>query len=131
MSPSDLRSLAQNVGSWGKSGSRFQATGGPLLAKPGLMHCSILVSSRPTKVRRAAPWRRMQEQLVETERERDRAPTPCAAKERKRHDLLRPNGIGPTFAAILVIFKLADVTVSRGRKSSHPEGCGGKPFQRR
>jgi len=43
----------------------------------------------------------VQEQLVETEHERDQAPTPCAATERKRHDLLRLNGIGPTFAAIL------------------------------
>jgi len=43
----------------------------------------------------------VQEQLVETERERDQAPTPCAATERKRHDLLRLNGIGPTISAIL------------------------------
>ena len=43
----------------------------------------------------------VQEQLVEVEHERDQAPTPCAATERKRHDLLRLNGIGPTFSAIL------------------------------
>jgi transposase len=43
----------------------------------------------------------VQEQLVEVEHERDLAPTPCAATERKRHDLLRLNGIGPTFSAIL------------------------------
>ena len=43
----------------------------------------------------------MQEQLVETEHERDQAPTPRAATQRKRHDLLRLNGIGPTFSAIL------------------------------
>jgi len=43
----------------------------------------------------------VQEQLVEIECERDREPTPCAATERKRHDLLRLNGIGPTIAAIL------------------------------
>ncbi len=43
----------------------------------------------------------VQEQLVEVERERDLAPTPCEATERKRHDLLRLNGIGPTFAAVL------------------------------
>jgi transposase len=43
----------------------------------------------------------VQEQLVEVEHERDQAPTPCAATERKRHDLLRLNGIGPTFAAVL------------------------------
>ena len=43
----------------------------------------------------------VQAQIVEVERERDKAPTPCAATERKRHDLLRLNGIGPTIAAIL------------------------------
>jgi len=43
----------------------------------------------------------VQEQLVEIEHERDQAPTPCAATERKRHDLLRLNGIGPTVSAIL------------------------------
>ena len=43
----------------------------------------------------------VQEQLVEIEHERDQAPTPCAATERKRHDLLRLNGIGPTIAAVL------------------------------
>jgi len=43
----------------------------------------------------------VQEQLVEIEHERDQAPTPCAATERKRHDLLRLSGIGPTISAIL------------------------------
>ena len=43
----------------------------------------------------------VQEQLVEVEHERDQAPTPCAATERKRHDLLRLNGIGPTISATL------------------------------
>ncbi len=43
----------------------------------------------------------MQAQLVEIEHERDQAPTPCAATERKRHDLLRLNGIGPALSAIL------------------------------
>jgi len=43
----------------------------------------------------------VQQQLVEVEHERDLAPTPCAATERKRHDLLRLNGIGPTISAIL------------------------------
>ena len=43
----------------------------------------------------------VQEQLVEIEHERDQAPTPCAGTERKRHDLLRLNGIGPTISAIL------------------------------
>ncbi len=41
----------------------------------------------------------LQAQIVEIERERDHAP--CAATERKRHDLLRLKGIGPTFSAIL------------------------------
>jgi transposase len=43
----------------------------------------------------------VQAQLVEIERERDRAPTPCAATERKRHQLLRLNGIGAASAPIL------------------------------
>jgi transposase len=43
----------------------------------------------------------VQEQFVEIERERDLAPTPCEATERKRHELLRLKGIGPTFAAVL------------------------------
>jgi len=43
----------------------------------------------------------VQEQLREIERERDRAPTPCAATERKRHQLLRLNGIGVASAPIL------------------------------
>jgi len=43
----------------------------------------------------------VQEQLVEVERERGLAPTPCQATERKRHELLRLKGIGPTFAAVL------------------------------
>ncbi len=43
----------------------------------------------------------VQEQVVEIERERDLAPTPCAATERKRHQLLRLNGIGVASAAIL------------------------------
>jgi transposase len=43
----------------------------------------------------------VQEQLVEVEHERDQAPTPCATTERKRHDLLRLNGIGPTISATL------------------------------
>jgi len=51
--------------------------------------------------REIARLAQVQAQIVEVERERDQAPTPCAATERKRHDLLRLNGIGPTFAAIL------------------------------
>jgi transposase len=43
----------------------------------------------------------VQEQLVEVERERDLALTPCEATERKRHELLRLKGIGPTLSAVL------------------------------
>lgn len=43
----------------------------------------------------------VQEQLREIERERDLAPTPCQATERKRHQLLRLNGIGVASAPIL------------------------------
>jgi transposase len=43
----------------------------------------------------------VQTQLVAIERERDSAPTPCGATERKRRDLLRLNGIGPALSAIL------------------------------
>ncbi len=43
----------------------------------------------------------VQEQLRAIERECDQAPTPCEATERKRHQLLRLNGIGPVSASIL------------------------------
>ena len=47
----------------------------------------------------------MQEQIVEIERERDLAPTPCAATERttgrKRRQLLLLNGIGEPSAPVL------------------------------
>ena len=43
----------------------------------------------------------VQEQLREIERERDLAPTSCLAIERKRHQLLRLNGIGAVSASIL------------------------------
>jgi transposase len=43
----------------------------------------------------------VQEQIAEIERERDLAPTPCAAAERKRHQLLCLNGIGQATAPIL------------------------------
>ncbi len=43
----------------------------------------------------------VQEQIVDVERERDLAPTPCAATERKRHQLIRLNGIGVASAAVL------------------------------
>ncbi len=43
----------------------------------------------------------VQQQVREIERERDLAPTPCETTERKRHQLLCLNGIGPVGAAIL------------------------------
>ena len=43
----------------------------------------------------------VQAQLVAIERERDTAPTPCEATERKRHQLLRLKGIGPTLSSTL------------------------------
>ncbi len=43
----------------------------------------------------------VQEQIAEVERERDLAPTPCAATERKRHQLLCLYGIGVASAAVL------------------------------
>jgi transposase len=43
----------------------------------------------------------VQEQIVEIERERDTAPTPCEATERKRHQLLRLKGMGPTLSSTL------------------------------
>ncbi len=43
----------------------------------------------------------VQAQIGEIERERDQASTPCAATERKRHDMLRLKCIGPTFSPIL------------------------------
>ena len=52
-------------------------------------------------VREVARLALVQEQLVEIEHERDLAPTPCAATERKRHLLLRLNGIGEASAPVL------------------------------
>ncbi len=52
-------------------------------------------------VREIARLALVQEQLVEVERERDLAPTPCVATERKRHLLLRLNGIGEVSAPVL------------------------------
>ncbi len=43
----------------------------------------------------------VQAQIVEIERERDNAPTPCEATERKRHDLLRLKGLGPALSSTL------------------------------
>jgi hypothetical protein len=44
-SPSDLPSLDRNVGSWGKSGSRFRAAGCPFVA---LIRLSLLFKSNRT-----------------------------------------------------------------------------------
>ncbi len=43
----------------------------------------------------------LQAQIVEIERERDKAPTLCVATERKRHDLLRLKGLGPSLSSTL------------------------------
>ncbi len=43
----------------------------------------------------------VQKQIRAIERERDLAPSPCQATERKRHQLLRLNGIGVASAPIL------------------------------
>jgi transposase len=43
----------------------------------------------------------LQTQIVEIERERDKAPTPCVATERKRHDLMRLKGLGPALSSTL------------------------------
>jgi transposase len=43
----------------------------------------------------------VQAQIAATERERDKAPTPCVATERKRHDLLRLKGLGPALSSTL------------------------------
>jgi transposase len=43
----------------------------------------------------------VQAQIIEIERERDKAPTPCVATERKRHQLLCLKGLGPTLSSTL------------------------------
>ena len=43
----------------------------------------------------------VQAQIVEVERERDQAPTPCVATERKRHHLLCLKGVGPALSSTL------------------------------
>ena len=43
----------------------------------------------------------VQAQIVEVEVERDKAPTPCVATERKRHQLLRLKGVGPALSSTL------------------------------
>ena len=43
----------------------------------------------------------VQAQIVEVERERDQAPTPCVATESKRHQLLRLKGLGPALSTTL------------------------------
>jgi transposase len=43
----------------------------------------------------------LQVQILAIERERDTAPTPCVATERKRHHLLRLKGLGPALSSTL------------------------------
>ncbi len=43
----------------------------------------------------------LQTQIVEIERERDKAPTPCVATERKCHNLMRLKGLGPALSSTL------------------------------
>jgi transposase len=43
----------------------------------------------------------VQTQIAAIERERDTAPTPCEATERKRHQLLRLKGLGPALSSTL------------------------------
>ena len=43
----------------------------------------------------------IQEQIATLERERDQAPTPCKATEKKRLQLMSLNGIGPAIAAVM------------------------------
>lgn len=43
----------------------------------------------------------LQAQIIEVERERDRPVTRCAETERKRHDLLRLKGLGPSLSSTL------------------------------
>jgi transposase len=51
--------------------------------------------------REIARLAQLQAQIVEIERERDNAPTPCVATERKRHNLLRLKGLGPALSSTL------------------------------
>jgi len=43
----------------------------------------------------------IQEQIATLERERDQAPTPCKATQKKRLQLISLNGIGPAIAAVM------------------------------
>ncbi len=43
----------------------------------------------------------VQAPIVEVEVERDKAPTPCVATERKRHQLLRLTAVGPAVSSTL------------------------------
>ena len=43
----------------------------------------------------------LQVQIVETERDRDRPVTPCQETERKRHNLMRLKGLGPSLSSTL------------------------------
>ena len=47
------------------------------------------------------PKRASRRRVVEIERERDKASTPCVATERQRHQLLRLKGLGPALSSTL------------------------------
>jgi transposase len=51
--------------------------------------------------REIARLAQLQAQIVEVEHERDKAPTPCVATERKRHQLLCLKGVGPAISSTL------------------------------
>ncbi len=61
----------------------------------------------------------LQEQLREIERERDLAPTSCPDTERKRHQLLRLNGIGVASAAVLAREVYYRQFANRGQVASY------------
>jgi len=52
-------------------------------------------------VREIARLALLQEQIATLERERDEAPTPCTATEKKRAQLMFLNGIGPAISAVM------------------------------
>jgi transposase len=61
----------------------------------------------------------LQEQLREIERERDLAPTPCQATERKRRQLLRLDGIGVASASVLTREVYYRQFANRGQVASY------------
>jgi len=57
----------------------------------------------------------VQEQIAKIERERDTAPTPCEATERKRRLLLRLKSIGPAISALLRVRSITANSPTGGR----------------